>query len=222
MYFKELTKFNLDVLSEVTDLDEDKHFIFNILINILVCSLFLTFTIGCIVLIPIALYDHIVTGCIKLYKYIKYGNLKKKRTNEIKSIIHEHGERLELNSSYYKLEGLEKWQVSSSPKEFLEVFILRYNYDYRTIDIHDNVICSRGRRRSLGDIYLITKYYTPTATIEDVLTILIKLLKQKKIYASYCSTIDKYVFHIDSNSWIKDSKTEYGDVRFNELIEIYK
>jgi hypothetical protein len=222
MYFKKLTKFNLDVLSEFTDLDEDRHFIFNILINILLGSVALTFAIGCIILIPIALYDHIITGCVKLYKYIKYPNLKKIREKEIRIIIQNHGKSLLEKNDYYKLKGLENWQTSSTLYDFLDIFINHYNNQYFTIDINGNYICDPQRRRSLGDIWLISRYYISDVTIEEVLSTLIELCKDRQIYASYCTTINKYVFHNQSDSWIKDSKTEYGDVRFNELIEIYK
>ena len=229
MYFKSLTKLNNELLSEFTDLKDDRFFIGNIIGNLCIGLLFFLLTIISILLIPIALIDHIISGYVYLYKYIKHGDLKKKRIKEVRSIIQEHGNKLLLADKEYILKhNVDNKSYINNKQDSLRLFIFEFLWDlnniYNTYDhLNQHMICNTRRRRSLGDIFLICKHYYPECTIEDVLTILIKLLNEKDIFASWCTTINKYVFHTDSRNWNRNDRTEYHkDLKFNELIEIYK
>lgn len=111
------------------------------------------------------------------------------------------------------------------PTTSLEIFIKNlvreYNYKYDTLD-GKVITCFRGKRRSLGDIYLICRHYYPNCRIEEVLTILINLLQERKIYGSYCSTINKYVFHLSSTFTNTNCEVEYTeDYEFSEFVKIF-
>lgn len=228
MYFKKLDELKEGLL---TDLDNrsSRAFLLNLIITAFLGMLIGSASIICIIPVFIlGVIDHIISGTINLYKFIKYGNLKKKRIKEVKAIIQEHGNKLLLADKKYLLQSISDGSVYILPKHhtlrhFIFDFLYNLNYQYNTYDLNYNFICYTRKRRSLGDIFLICKNYYPECTIEEVLTILIKLLHEKDLYASYCNTINKYVFHTDSNHWNRNDKTEYHkDLKFNELIEIYK
>lgn len=104
-------------------------------------------------------------------------------------------------------------------KRFLQLFFSSYNNHYDTFN-KNGKCCSCGRRRSLGDIYLITKYYYPDTSIFEVLNILNTLLKEGELHASYCNTINKMVYYIPMLGRNKlNDKTEYTDLLSVELNE---
>lgn len=106
-------------------------------------------------------------------------------------------------------------------KIFIKNFVRGYNYKYDTSN-GNAITCFRGKRRSLGDIYLICRHYYPNCKIEEVLTILINLLQEQKIYGSYCSTINKYVFHLSSTFTNTNCEVEYTeDYEFSEFVKIF-
>jgi hypothetical protein len=80
--------------------------------------------------------------------------------------------------------------------DFIFQFFIQYNNECNTIH-SDNLkmICDTNRRRSLHDIYLITKYYYPEVTFIDIIKRILSLLKIGVIRGSYCSTVNKYVFY---------------------------
>ena len=229
MYFKTLNKLKEELLMRDSS-GETNSFLFSLFFTQIIILLVGVGSISAFPFVLIwAIIDHIITGTINLYKYIRYGNVKKKRIKEVKSIIQEHGNKLLLADRGYIL----KHNVDNKPyhhdklltlRSFIFDFLWDLNSIYNTYDhLNQHMICNTRRRRSLGDIFLICKHYYPDCTIEDVLTILIKLLNEKDIFASWCTTINKYVFHTDSRNWNRNDKTEYHkDLKFNELIEIYK
>lgn len=86
-------------------------------------------------------------------------------------------------------------------EDFILQFLIQYNNECNTIDYYnDRHICDTNRRRSLHDIYLITKYYYPEVTFIDIIKTIISLLKIGVICGSYCSTVNKYVFYTPSVS----------------------
>lgn len=70
----------------------------------------------------------------------------------------------------------------------------------------DTKICqtTSGRRRSLGDIFMICRYYYPTITLAEVLTQL-----YAKFGSSICSTIHKRVFYIRNGHDIGTDEYNY-------------
>lgn len=85
--------------------------------------------------------------------------------------------------------------------DFIFEFLIQYNNECNTIDYYNNRhICDTNRRRSLHDIYLITKYYYPEVTFIDIIKTILSLLKIGVICGSYCSTVKKYVFYTNDLS----------------------
>ena len=105
--------------------------------------------------------------------------------------------------------------------DFIIEFFNSYNNECNTISsIYKKHICDTNRRRSLHDIYLITKYYYPEVTFLDVIKTIISLLKIGIINGSYCSTVEKYVFYTNdlSNHNSFGHTLEFaGELTFNNL-----
>lgn len=122
-----------------------------------------------------------------------------------------------------KKELLSKEFITSSHskfEDFILVFFKKYNNECNTLNIHGRHICDTNRRRSLHDIYLITKYYYPEVTFIDIIKTILSLLKIGIICGSYCSTVNKYVFYTISisNHNNFESILEYTNkITFNDL-----
>jgi len=102
-----------------------------------------------------------------------------------------------------------------------------FNYNDMSITIIPNQnlkTCDSQRRRSLGDIFLICNFYYPECTIHDVISTLVHMLENGRLRASYCNTINKYVFHNEySGGYIRYSKVEYKGIdNFEDIIYTYK
>lgn len=111
-------------------------------------------------------------------------------------------------------------------QQFIKTLVRQYNYKYDTVfvknDYSTRIQCFSGKRRSLGDIYLICKHYYPNCKIEEVLSILINLLQNKEIYGSYCTTIHKYVFHLSSTLTKTNCEVEYcEEYYFSDFVETF-
>jgi hypothetical protein len=105
-------------------------------------------------------------------------------------------------------------------EDFIIEFFKTYNNECNTIDIYHQQICDVNRRRSLHDIYLITKYYYSEVTFLDIIKTILSLLKIGVICSSYCSTVNKYVFYTPNvsphNSF--NHTLEFADeLTFNDL-----
>jgi len=151
--------------------------------------------------------------------YIKYKE-RLERKNILKTIkydLEKHAENLHKYDKYYHL-GDDFVDEGRALSNFIYNFILDFNYKYYTYDLNNYTICAPGKRRSLGDIYLICKYYYPDCTIEEVLKILIKHLKNNTtdIKGSYCYDIQKYVFTSSRSSdhIVLRVQTEYSNLQF--------
>ncbi len=161
------------------------------------------------------LVDYIYT------KFIKSKINNKSKTKVIK-IINSYYDFLIPKNKYYYLKGYHNHDNS------LEIFIYRFIHVYKdmynTLEVGtDDFICGQNKRRSAHDIYLICKNYYPDTTINDVLKILVNLRNINKIKGSYCNTIHKYVYHMDSNHRDDNDNTEYGKgIKFKDLINAYK
>lgn len=108
-------------------------------------------------------------------------------------------------------------------KEFLKRFFEEFNDEKNTIFVVDSTIqTDTGRRRSIGDIYHLVKYYYPNATLKEIYQILmIDFPKeyQRGFRSSYCSTIKKYVWYYDDRdnaTHNTNEKAEYG-FSYNEI-----
>jgi hypothetical protein len=88
-------------------------------------------------------------------------------------------------------------------KEFLVKFFTEFNPEKETIFTDNRSIqTNAGKRRSLGDIYMICKYYYPNLTIKELIQLLyIDLFEEIDGFrSSYCNTIHKRVWYYSEGS----------------------
>lgn len=108
-----------------------------------------------------------------------------------------------------------------SLEEFLETFLVKWNREKDTIFVENKKVQTpAGKRRSIGDIYNICKYYYPQYSKEELLDIITNHLystfqsKIKGYRSSYCNMIKKRVFYVDeqkgNNIYNTDMIDEYG------------
>lgn len=115
-----------------------------------------------------------------------------------------------------RLEKFLKKNLPPTLEEFLIKFFTNYNIEKATIYVDDKKVqTTSGRRRSVGDIYKICKYYYPNCTFKEVLTLLYKTLAVKfkeGFRFSYCNTIHKRVFYYEQGrpNYVENSTDEYG------------
>lgn len=102
-------------------------------------------------------------------------------------------------------------------QEFLQRFFTEWNAEKDTIYADDREIQTAARRRrSLGDIYQICKYYYPESTLNQVLNLLYNILPKsipKGFRTSFCFTIHKRVWYFDARS----STARHNDERVDEF-----
>lgn len=117
-----------------------------------------------------------------------------------------------------RLEKLFKKTIPATVEEFLIKFFKAYNAEKNTIYVDDRTVQTTvGRRRSLGDIYKLCKYYYPNITLKEILVFLYKTLPAKLnpgFRTSYCTTIKKRVWYYSaiSTNLVHNASTndEYG------------
>jgi hypothetical protein len=109
----------------------------------------------------------------------------------------------------------------STFQDFIIEFFKTYNNECNTVhSCFPTLICDTNRRRSLHDIYLITKYYYPEVTFIDIIKTILSLLKIGVICGSYCSTVTKYVFYtqdISSHNSFEHTLEFTSELTFNNL-----
>lgn len=161
--------------------------------------------------------------CISLlceFIYIKI-NITYSKKYTLK-VINKYYKDLIPENKYYYLKCYNN--NDQSLELFIRRFIAYYKDDYCTYEVGTNdFICGTDKRRSVHDIYLISRNYYKDITINDVLKILVNLRNNNQIRGSYCTTICKYVYHISSNYRDDNDSTEYGyGIKFKDLINAYK
>lgn len=109
---------------------------------------------------------------------------------------------IEANPSSIRLPGLLRNRKSQILPDFLRTFFLKWNDEKDTIFVENRDIqTAAGKRRSVGDIFMICRYYYPTCTLSEVYDKLLNLLPitmPSGFRTSYCSTINKRVWYFDS------------------------
>lgn len=121
-----------------------------------------------------------------------------------------------------RLENTLKKSVGANLDEFMSNFFTVLNEEKNTIYVESKRCQTEaGRRRSIGDIYLIAKYYFPDTTLSQVIQYLhVKLpAKLRGFRCSYCTTINKRVYYYDSGSpnqiyntdTLDENGLKYGD-----------
>ena len=108
------------------------------------------------------------------------------------------------NTGKIRIQGLLKKHAGyngrkETPKEFLIKFFKEWNLEKNTLFIETSEIQTvAGRRRSLGDIFMIMKYYYPTITLKEVCKLLIIEIPSvitQGFRTSYCTNINKRVWY---------------------------
>jgi len=116
--------------------------------------------------------------------------------------------------------------VPNSYDEFMKQFFVNYSRNYCTYNVsNDKMVCDRFRRRSIQDIYLISKTYFPSITLDDVIQELILLVKTEYLGVSKCSDIHMYVFKKkdDYTGVYTDKELEFmSGVNFKQLMKYYE
>lgn len=108
--------------------------------------------------------------------------------------------KIQKNAKAVRLRGLLK-KRQEGLSEFLVKFFTKWNVEKPTIYLVEKSIqTDPGKRRSIGDIYLICKYYYPTCTIDEVADIVYNELFQDvpRFRSCICSQIKKRVFYVGS------------------------
>lgn len=220
-----------DISEWLEDLQHDKFFfsnykwgetfpILNLILTILAVFVMLSFAI---IVSPFLIVMYLIKGiCNFKRQIIEFKSFVKSLIPvNIGKIIDNYEKELLKDANYYHLD---KYVLNRELdlKTFIKNFVREYSKQHTTY--HDmRFICDRNRRRSLGDIFLICRCYFPNCTLKEVLGYLIELLENSEIYGSYCSTIEKYVFHYQTRTYYTDQKVEYSeDLKFKDFIKYYE
>lgn len=111
--------------------------------------------------------------------------------------------QIESNFGDHKIrvQGLLK-KRKESLRDFLIAFFEDWNERFNTIYVNTKEVqTDTGRRRSLGDIYMICKYYYPNCTLSEVFETLHDLCSNRQGFrTSYCYTINKRVYYYEGGS----------------------
>ena len=97
---------------------------------------------------------------------------------------------------------------SETFEEFKTLFFGRNNEFDTVYSENNNVQTTKGRRRSLGDIFMICKYYYPNISLS---TVIAWLYSPEYFKGQYCSEVKKRVWRIDYNVMNHENfNDEYG------------
>lgn len=113
---------------------------------------------------------------------------------------------------------LQGYYISRLPKtlhEFLYQFFHKLNEEHDTIYVSNRELQTEANmRRSLGDIFMICKYYFKKCKLIDVLKILYSDLFEEGWRTSYCFEVKKRMWYYDeeddSGIFDKNKEDEYG------------
>lgn len=131
-----------------------------------------------------------------------------------------------LGNEPIRLEKLLKKTIPATLKDFLIKFFETYNGEKNTIYVESKRVQTQtGRKRSLGDIYFICKYYFPDCTLKQVLTLLYTTLPAhygaRGFRTSYCNVINKRVWYYSSGSASQVYDIEVAD-EFGKKVPFYR
>lgn len=130
---------------------------------------------------------------------------------------------LSKNTREIRLPGLLRNRKTQTLESFLTKFFIEWNVEKITIFVDDSTEQTGiNKRRSLGDIYIICKYYYPNCTLKEVLTLLYVTLNNNLtgFRTSYCHTIKKRVWYYSEHSQNLQSGKDTID-EFNHALIYY-
>jgi hypothetical protein len=217
-----------DILRE----HNSEYFILNSFIGIMVSSIILLFVV---ILLIFSLITSITNPIIQLILFTFTHKSEKVNKNKIiKTVIYD----IEAD---IKAKGLLRF---SNSNQYNPAFSALFNKKHKLFindffnfnNTHDTVYnsnlhrqCFEGKRRSLGDIYRILKYYDNTLTVKELVALLDKEISFKKLSVSYCNQIEKCVFTKDSQIRNIECRTEFykddsntSNIRWNEIVNAFK
>jgi len=97
-----------------------------------------------------------------------------------------------------RLQGFYKKEAKKMPVyDFIIAFLQELTTKHGTIHVKTkDVLCVAKKRRSLGDIYMIVKYYYPKATLTEVVCSLFSLVgKEGGWRYTWCSQTNRKMFY---------------------------
>lgn len=103
-------------------------------------------------------------------------------------------------------------------KEFIENHLFNLVKDHTTIYEDGQYQTGTGRSRSLGDLWLITKYYYPSISLKRFRNILYSLTG---LVGHYCSTVNKRVYRLSEDNW-KLFVSDKEDAKFIKRFSAYE
>lgn len=220
-HFRDQTLMECDL-----DIVDDNMFLKGIWTSIVLCLM----SVACMIGAPLSLVISIILSPTSII-VTKIIDKKEKAEHDknlakIKDLLNKHANDVFKDTGllYVDFKGDQK-RYDTNSREFIYNFIHTYNlkFDTKYVDNKEAFQCSYGRRRSLGDIYLITKNYYPEITIEEVLTHLIDFAEKGWIAGMHCGQIHKYVF-FNNGLYKREDRLEYlpDSLKFRDLINIYK
>jgi len=134
-------------------------------------------------------------------------------------------EKINKEVKAIRVQGLLK-KRKESIEDFLKKFFTKWNGEKDTILVENKQVDTEaGCRRSLGDIYKITKYYYPNCTLKEVKDILYHFAenpdKIKGFRSSYCHSTQKRMFYYDPDSKNSILNSDEND-EFGMKVEAWK
>lgn len=107
--------------------------------------------------------------------------------------VNQYGYKLPQIEAYLLKEGLLRLDSITSLKgDSLSEKIMDFfeqNNVYSTYTVSDDSLqCSSGKRRTIGDIFRIIKYYEADVSLEDIYNEVDNLTRERKLYATLCGT----------------------------------
>lgn len=217
-----LEKKLIDDFDSVIQEKENIPFFVHVISNFLRLTFIFVFAVFAIIPFIMAHYIIKITQLFYIiYTHKKKQREKEKRKKDISIMFKNYEQELLSKNVLFYLKGY-FFDETLNLNDFIYRFITFLNNNYNTYKKEDVLICRAGRRRSLGDIFLICKTYYPDCTIEDVVKVLINLCETQKIAGSRCLDIHKFVFHKQSSVYSSHHPVEYSDkYLFEDIVEAY-
>lgn len=133
--------------------------------------------------------------------------------------------KIEKSYPSIRLEKTLKKSIPDNPKDFLIKFFKKLNDEKATIFVDSKgEQTEAGARRSLGDVYQLTKYYFPTVTLKQVIDLLYTELPKiitDGFRTSYCYTINRRVWYYEGgsrNEVLNKEKTDEFGHKYNNYV----
>jgi len=125
------------------------------------------------------------------------------------------------NPRAVRLPGLLRNRGTQSLQAFLQEFFTNWNAEKDTIFADNREVQTQaGKRRSVGDIFMICKYYYPSCTLKQVykaLLIDMPAIMPAGFRTSKCTTINKRVWYFDSAQESGQINLETNDEYGNKI-----